>query len=161
MRLSWIIKKSNSASCEARDNSLVSATSGANLVSGCKTILVLHRAKPYLSLEAKTKAPLGASSEATTTLLISSALMSSARETFSREAKVEAPLGACIETTTASFRPSTTSSSRVKALSAHIASPCEAKVASSIAKRKASKAKPKRANFEPLGESSLDQVYIE
>jgi len=131
---SWIIKKSNSASYEARDNSLVSTLSEANLVSGCETISALYRAKLYLSREAKAKAPLGASSEATVAMLTSSTLLSNIREALSHEAKAEVPLGAISEATTASFKSRAqlssarlTSSSRTKALSAHTAPPREAK----------------------------------
>ena len=42
-RVIWI-KISNSASCEVRDNYL-SASSEANLVFGCETILAFHSAK--------------------------------------------------------------------------------------------------------------------
>jgi len=51
-------------SCEVRDKSLDSASCEAKIVSNCKTISALHRAKPLLSREAKVKA-LCANSEAT------------------------------------------------------------------------------------------------
>ena len=60
-KASWITKKSNLASYEDRDNSLLLASSEATLVSICGTIPALHRAKPCFSCETKAKAPLGAS----------------------------------------------------------------------------------------------------
>ena len=63
-------------SCEVRDRSLDSASCEAKIVSDCKTISVLHRAKPRLSREAKAKA-LCTNSEATAAPLTSSALLGS------------------------------------------------------------------------------------
>jgi len=91
-KVSWTTKKFILASCEAKNESLLLASSIATSVSSCKTILALHRAKPRFSREAKAKAPLGAS----TTLTLSKvnlaslepkALMSSAKPAFNKEAK--------------------------------------------------------------------------
>jgi len=62
----WIGK--SVVSCEVRDKSLESASCEAKIVSKCKTISDLHRAKPHLSREAKAKA-LCANNEATATSL--------------------------------------------------------------------------------------------
>jgi len=72
----WIVK--SIVSCEVRDRSLDSASYEAKIVSDCKTISALHRAKPRLSREARAKA-LCANSEATAAPLTSSALLDSAR----------------------------------------------------------------------------------
>ena len=72
----WIAK--SVVSCEARDRSLDSASCEAKIVSDCKTIPALHRAKPRLSREAIAKA-LCANSEATAAPLTSSVLLGSAR----------------------------------------------------------------------------------
>ena len=66
--------------------SLDSASYKAKIVSDCKTISALHRAKPRLSCEARAKA-LCANSEATTVLLTSSALLGSARLTLETKPK--------------------------------------------------------------------------
>ena len=50
----WIAKAV--VPCEARDRSLDSASCEAKIVSDCKIILALHRAKPRLSCEARAKA---------------------------------------------------------------------------------------------------------
>ena len=67
----WI-KNSNPASCEIRDKSLDLASGKAKIVYDCETISVLHRAKPLFSREAKTKALMGANSEAQNKSLASS-----------------------------------------------------------------------------------------
>ena len=66
----WIVK--------VIDRSLDSASCEAKIVSDCKTISALHRAKPCLSREARAKA-LCANSEAIAAPLTSSALLGSAR----------------------------------------------------------------------------------
>jgi len=126
----WIAK--SVISCEARDRSLDSASCEAKIVSDCKTIPALHRAKPRLSREAKTKT-LYANSEATAAPLTSSALLSSAKITLSREAKTKATLGAESEAIITSLKSRAllgsarlATSGRTKALSTQMASPCEA-----------------------------------
>jgi len=59
--------------CEARDKSLDSVSCEAKIVSDYETISALHRVKPRMSCEAKTKA-LCSNSEATATPLTSSEL---------------------------------------------------------------------------------------
>ena len=92
----WIAKYV--ASRETRDTFLDSASCETKLVSDCKTISALRRAKLHLSREAKAKT-LCANSEATAAPLTSSALLGSAR----------------LEAT-----------GKTKTLSAQIASSCEA-----------------------------------
>ena len=72
-KASCTTKKSNLDSCEARDESLLSASSEATSVFGCETISALHRAKPHFSREAKAKVPLGSSA----TLALSEANLAS------------------------------------------------------------------------------------
>ena len=60
-KASWTTKKSNLTLDEARDESLLPASSEAILVSSCETISTLHRAKLHFSQEAKAKSALGAS----------------------------------------------------------------------------------------------------
>ena len=108
----WIAK--HVVSCEVKDRSLDSAFYEAKIVSNCKAILALHRAKPRLSREAKAKA-LCANSETTAALLTSSSLLGSARlavgdktkalsaKDLSREVKNEAPLSANSEAIFASL----------------------------------------------------------
>ena len=172
--VSKVVREPKSASCEARDNSLVLTSSETNLVSSYKTISALHRAKPHLSREAKAligtsseaivasltealsreakaKAPIGASSEATAASLT---------EALSCKAKAKAPPGANNEGTTASLKSRAmlgsaglASSSKATSLSAQIPSPCETSLyikvilPSSTAIRRTFKAKPK--SFQP------------
>ena len=108
----WIKKKSNLASCKAKERSLDSAS--------CEANSALHRAQSRLSHEAKDKAPLSADSEVNVASLPLPAL--SAKIVLSRKAKtrtllsanvlwreanIEAPLGANSETTSASLSQST------------------------------------------------------
>jgi len=102
----WIVK--------VIDRSLDSASCEAKIVSDCKTISALHRAKPHLSREARAKA-LCANSKATAAPLTSSALLGSARlatssktktisaKDLSLEVKNEASLSANKETILASL----------------------------------------------------------
>ena len=73
-------------SYEARDRSLDLASCEAKIVSNCKTISALHRAKSHLSREAKAKAHC-ANSEDITALLTSSALLGSTRLAASEKTK--------------------------------------------------------------------------
>jgi len=72
----WIAK--SVVSCETRNRFLDSAFYEAKMVSECKTISVLHRAKPRVSREAKAIA-LCANSEAAATPLTSLVLWGNAR----------------------------------------------------------------------------------
>jgi len=92
----WIAK--SVVSCEAKDISLDSVSCETKIVSDCKTISALHRAKPRLFREAKVKA-FYSNSETTATSLTLSSLFGSAR---------------------------LTASGKIKALSVQIASSCEA-----------------------------------
>jgi len=99
----WIAKPV--VSCQARDRSLDLASCEAKIVSDCKNISTLHRAKSRPSREAKTKA-FCANSEAIAAPLTSLALLSSVRlatgdktkalsaKNLSHEVKNEAPLSA-------------------------------------------------------------------
>jgi len=80
----WIAK--SVVPCEVRYRSLDSASCEAKIVSDCKTISALHRAKPRLSREARVKA-LCANSEVTAAPLTSSALLGSARLAASGKTK--------------------------------------------------------------------------
>jgi len=105
-------------------SSLDSASCEATIVSGHKTISAFRRAKPRLSCEAKAKV-FCANSEATTAPLTSSALLGNAR---------------------------LPASGRTKALSAQIASSCEASsTLRGVQPRLSREAKAKT----PLGASSL------
>ena len=75
------------------------------MVSDCKTISALHRAKPRLSCETKVKT-LCVNNEATTAPLTLSTLLSSAKEALSFEVKAtKAPLGAGNEVTLYRVQP--------------------------------------------------------
>jgi len=97
----WIAK--SVVSCEVRDRSLDSTSCEVKIISDCKTIPALHRAKPRLSREAKAKT-LYANSKANAAPLTSSALLSSAKATLSREAKAKVTLGAESEATITSLK---------------------------------------------------------
>jgi len=120
----WIAKAIN--------RSLDSASCEAKIVSNCKTISALHRAKPRLSRVARAKA-LCANNEATATPLTLSALLGSVRlaasdktktlsaKYLTREVKNEAPLGDNSEAIPVSLTGRTLCN-RAKT----VASPCEA-----------------------------------
>jgi len=74
------------------------------MVSDCKTISALHRAKPRLSCETKVKT-LCVNNEATTAPLTLSTLLSSAKEALSFEVKAKALLGAGNEVTLYRVQP--------------------------------------------------------
>ena len=157
----WIAK--SVVPCEARDRSLDSASCEAKIVSDCKIISALHRAKPHLSREARTKA-LCANSEAIVAPLTSSALLGSARlaasdktkvlsaKDLSREIKNEAPLSANSEAISASLKGRTLRNRAklvFKGRTKTVASPCETTLsgevilASPIAQKKVFTAKPR------------------